>query len=310
MSQKQIIKTNKMSWLNILNASEQDISYLKKKFKFNQFDLNDSYAHKHAQRPKIISRPGYYFIVLLFPVFNRKTRRISPAEIDIFITKDHLITLHYNQLQPLKDLFKNCQDSRHEKQIYLNNAPGILLYEILDRLYVSVFPMLDHVSLNISAIEKNIFAGKERQMVHETLVVKRNIVNLRKIMQTHKNILKKLVNPKTTLLGQPEKIRTFYWDLVEYTKNQWDILENQQQTINALEDTNNALVTFKLNDIMRTLTIMSVLIFPLTLFAAIFAMRTDHMPIIGGPWDFWVIISIMAIIASTMLFIFKRKKWF
>jgi len=310
MPQSQIIKTNKMSWLNIINASEKEIVYLKKKFKFNQLDLDDSYAHKHAQRPKIVNRPGYFFMVLLFPVFNRKTRRISPAEIDIFITKDHLITLHYNELQILKDFFTNCQNNKQQKKIYLTNTPALLLYEILDRLYVSVFPMLDHVSLNISAIEKNIFAGKERQMVHETLVVKRNIVNMRKIMQTHKNILKKLINEKSILLGPPDKIKTFYWDLVEYTKNQWDILENQQQTINALEDTNNALVTFKLNDIMRTLTILSVLIFPLTLFAAIFAMRTDHMPIIGSTWDFWKIIGIMLVIASTMLIVFKRKKWF
>ncbi len=307
MPEKQIIKSNKLSWINIVNASEEEISYLKKKLKFNQLDLNDAYSHRHAQRPKINIRPHYLFIILLFPVYDRKNREIKPAEIDIFITKNHLITLHYNQLKPLKDFFKNCLNDKNEKDLYLNQSSAMLLYEILDRLYVSVFPMLDHISLNLNAIEKNLFRGKERQMVKEILVVKRNVVYFRKIMQTHKNVLKKFIAAKPPSQEKEETI--FYQDIIDYTKNIWDLLENYQQAINALEDTNNALVTFKLNDIMTTLTIFSVIIFPLTLMAAIFGMNVIHMPIVGSNLDFWKILGIMLIITIGMFTYFKHKKW-
>jgi len=309
MPESHIIKSRKLSWLNIIKASEKEISYLKKKFKFNHFDLNDAYAHKHAQRPKIFFRPNYIFIVLLFPVYNRKTREIKPAEVDIFITKDHLITIHYNQLAPLKNFFESCQKNKAEKDLYLNETPGMLLYEILDRLYVSIFPMLDHISLNINFIEKNIFSGKERQMVKEILIIKRNIVYFRKIMQVHKNILKKIIMQKSFLLNSKEKNIIFYNDLVDYVKNIWDLLENYQQTINALEDTNNAMATFKLNDIMKTLTIFSVIVLPLTLTAAIFGMNVVNMPIAGTPLDFWKIIIIMICAVILMFAYFKRKKW-
>jgi len=309
MPESQIIKSRKLSWLNITQASETEIDYLRKKFKFNQLDLEDSYAHKHAQRPKLNIRPDYYFMVLLFPVYNRQTREIKPAEIDIFITKDHLIILHYNQLVPLKDFFKNCKEDKNEKDLYLNDTPAMLLYEILDRIYVSVFPMLDHISLNINAIEKNMFAGKERQMVKEILIIKRNIVYFRKIMQVHKNILKKLISQQFVFSGRKEKTAIFYNDLLDYVKNIWDLLENYQQTINALEDTNNALVTFKLNDIMRTLTIFSVIVFPLTLMAAIFGMNVVYMPFVGTPLDFWKIIAIMLGATILMFAYFKHKKW-
>ncbi len=271
--------------------------------------MEDSYSHKHAQRPKLNIRPDYYFMVLLFPVYNRQTREIKPAEIDIFITKDHLIILHYNQLVPLKDFFKNCKEDKNEKDLYLNDTPAMLLYEILDRIYVSVFPMLDHISLNINAIEKNMFAGKERQMVKEILIIKRNIVYFRKIMQVHKNILKKLISQQFVFSGRKEKTAIFYNDLLDYVKNIWDLLENYQQTINALEDTNNALVTFKLNDIMRTLTIFSVIVFPLTLMAAIFGMNVVYMPFVGTPLDFWKIIAIMLGATILMFAYFKHKKW-
>ena len=309
MPQSQIIKTSKLSWLNISNASEKEISYLRKKFKFNQFDLDDSYAHKHAQRPKLIIRPNYLFLVLLFPVYNRKKREIIPAEIDIFITKDHLITIHYNQLVPLADLLKSCLENKNEKDLYLSENPLMLLHEILERLYISEFPMLDHISVDINNIEKNIFDGKEREMVKEILIIKRNIVYFRQIMQAHRTILLQLIKNQTRTNGQDVKITNYYHDLIDHVQNIWDLLENYQQTINALEDTNSSLVTFKLNDIMRTLTIFSVIVFPLTLLASIFGMNAKFMPIIGNNLDFWKILGIMAIASISMFLYFKHKKW-
>jgi len=309
MPQSQIIKTPKLTWLNISNASEKEIFYLGKKFKFDQLDLNDSYAHKHAQRPKLNIRPDYLFLVLLFPVYNRKTREITPAEIDIFLTKKNLITVHYDQLVPLRDFFNNCQQDKKLSKNYLSRDSLMALYEILDRLYVSLFPMLDHISIDINNIEKNIFAGKERQMVYETLVVKRNIVYFRKIMQAHKNILRKFVTQKLLSDTNTTNTSRYFDDLLDHTKNIWDILENYQQTIDGLEDTNTSLVSFKLNDIMRTLTIFSVIVFPLTLMAAIFGMNVSHMPIAGSNLDFWKIIGIMAGACLCMFAYFKHKKW-
>jgi magnesium transporter len=309
MPETKTIKSKKLTWLNIINPSDQEISYLKKKYNFYKSDLDDSTSHKHSQRLKVIIRPKYVFMVLLFPVYNRHTRNIKPAEIDIFISKNHLITLHNNKLLPLKNFFQELESNKNDRDLYLNDTSAMLMYEILERIYKSIFPMLDHISINMNVIEKNIFRGNERENVKEILTIKRNIVSFRKIMQVHKNQYKKLISQKNSQFANNETVY-FYNNLIDYTKNIWDILENHQQTISALEDTNNTLVTFKLNDVMKTLTMFSVIVFPLTLFAAIFAMRADAIPIIGSHLDFWKIIGLMALIAFTMLTIFKRKKWF
>jgi len=309
MSQTEIIKSKKLSWLNIIDASEKEIAYLKKKFKFNQLDLNDSYSHKHAQRPKLIIRPNYIFIILLFPVFNRSTREIKTAEIDIFVTKDHLITLHYNQLKPFRNFFKSVKESKKERELYLNQSTSMLLYELLDNLYVSIFPMIDHISVNINNVEKNIFEYQPRETVQEVLIIKRNIIHLRRIMQVHKNVLKKIAHSRTPFFNKSGQSTIFFNDLISYTKNIWDLLENHRQTIIALEDTNNALLTFRTNDIMRTLTIFSVIIFPLTLIATLFAIDAKYLPILGSYMDFWKIIGILAVVAVIMLGYFKKKKF-
>lgn len=309
MSQSQIIKTSELSWMDITNASEKEIDYLRKKFKFEEADLTDSLAHKHAQRPKIIIRPNYIFMVMIFPLYNRKTREITPAEIDIFATDDHLITIHYNQLKPLLSFYGNCANNREERETYLNDGSIMLLHEILDRLYLSLFPMLDHLSLDINNIEKNIFAKKEREMVQEILVIKRNIVYFRKIMQSHLMIVNKIIKQKVRNCEDENEIKFFYDDLVDYIQDIWSTLSNYQSTIDALEDTNNALVTFKLNDIMRTLTIVSVIVFPLTLMAAVFGMNVVQMPFINDAVGFWEILGLMALASISMYLYFRYKKW-
>lgn len=309
MSQSQIVKTSELSWLNITNASEKEIDYLRKKFKFNEHDLSDSLAHKHAQRPKLIVRPNYYFLVMLFPVYNSKNREIKPVEIDTFITEDHLITLHYGQLKSLNDLFNLCANDPAEKSTYLNDNSVMLLYEILKRNYFSLFPMLDHISLDINNIEKNIFAHREREMVQEILIIKRNIVYFRKIMQSHYTIISKLINQKANFLQEDAEGDMLLRNLLEYIQNIWDALESYQQTIDALEDTNNALVTFKLNDIMRTLTIVSVIVFPLTLMAAVFGMNVANMPLINHEMGFWEILGLMGLASICMYLYFRYKKW-
>ncbi|MFA6428074.1 MAG: magnesium transporter CorA family protein [Candidatus Buchananbacteria bacterium] len=309
MTKTQNIKIKDFNWINIKDADQPEIDYLRRKFKFHQLDLADAYAEKYAQRPKINLHADYIFLVLQFPYYNHSSREVSPAEIDFFIGPDFFITVHNDKLIPLKDFFKSCLADPYYAQQCEIIDPATLLYEILDRLLKYCFPMLDHISLDIEEIEKNIFAGREREMVKEILYIKRNIINFRKIMQAHKSVIREIINLKNKNF-YAGSLREYYDNLIDETKNIWDILQNQKETIEALEDTNSSLVSFKLNDIMRTLTIISVLTFPLTLFATIFSMNIiSGMPFIETPGGFWLIILIMLLGILGMLGFFRKRSW-
>jgi magnesium transporter len=301
--------TNDLIWANIVNAKKEEISYLRKKYKFSDIDLRDAQASLTAQRPKFYTRNGYSFLILQFPVFNKKTRTIEAEEVDFFIGKNYLIICHRNQLPPLVELFNACETDKFYREQYFSDENIGLLYEIITRLQEYCYPLIDHMSLDIQHIEKQIFNGNERQMVKEILLIKRNILNVRKIMEAHKDVLQKLARSKANYMPT-ENMKVYYNDLIEHTKNIWDILNGQKETIEALEDTNTSMISFKLNDIMRTLTVFSVIVFPLTLLAAIFGMNTvNGMPFVNHPLGFWIIIGIMLIGAFFMFIYFKRKRW-
>ena len=87
-------------------------------------------------------------------------------------------------------------------------------------------------------------------------------------------------------------------------------LENYKDTINAVHETHESLMSHRQTEIMKTLTVISVIVFPLTLFAAIFGMNTmNAMPWLNSKYDFWYVIIFMILGASFMLLIFKKKRW-
>lgn len=309
MASTQKVNFPNFTWLNIENPTEKEIRQLGETYKFHPLDLADCLSISH--RSKIDIYPKYAFLVLLFPFYQRETRDIGAAELDIFISKDYLITISHHKLKVFDDFFNLFQVSSDLRQNYDDKSPERLLYEILNKLFLYCLPMIDHLSEDCDKTEKAIFSGRERHMVSEILVIRRNITDFRKIMQVHKDVLKKaIINFKENPLYVMKKTDVYFESLVDYAKEIWINLDNLKERIEALQQTNESQISFKLSDIMRILTIISVITFPITLIATVFGMNTVHaMPFINHPYGFWYVIGIMLAIIIGMLTIFKKKGW-
>lgn len=299
------LKTPALRWINVTLPGKQELEYLAKEFKFHPLDLED--CASPAQRPKLDEYPHYLFLVLIFPLYNRKTGEIVPAEVDFFISEKYLVTVHRSELFPFMQFFDECRrDLELQKRVM--TASDQLLYEILERLLVHTFPMLDNISIDISRIQKEIFAGNERKVVREILSTKRNIVNFRRIMQAHKAMIRRL-KEKDGKFCKGKCVTIYFENLVEHTKDIWDTLENEKNTIDALQETNESLISFQLNDIMKLLTIISVVMLPAGLVANLFSTNAEYTPLIGQRGDFWILVGLMGLVALGMTAFFRKKKW-
>ena len=249
-----------------------------------------------------------YQVVLPFPYYDNVSRLMKGSEIDIFIGPNYIVTITDNKLAPLNEFFHQCQVNDAFRERFLGEGPTQLLYAIINKLQNYCYPMLNHVDEDIKNIEKVIFAGYEKKMVKEILIVKRNIVNFRRSMQAHKNVIKKLISKKDKFFI-PNSITQYFANILEQTKDIWDILESLTENIDALHNTNESLISFRLNDIMKVLTIISIILLPINLVASIFGMNTPAMPFIYHPNGFWMILSSMLVLVLLFMLIFKRKGW-
>jgi len=296
-----------LKWINVVNAGKKETDYLKKKFNFSVDHLRQSISTVFAQRPMVEDGHDYVFMILHFPVFKGDT--IVAGEIEFFISHGYLVTLHNGNLPPLNDFFDYVKNNPQAVLSYQTESSTILLYELLERLIKDCYNILDKNSININEIEEIIFSGHQKSAVSKILELRRNIINIRKIMQNHKNILKHLQEMKSSIVSH-EAIKGHYENLVEQSKRIWEILDNQKEMVEVFNDTNESLLNDKMNAIMKTLTIFSVLVLPLNLLAGIFGMNTiKNMPFIDNPYGFWIIISIMLTGLVILLSVFSRKKW-
>lgn len=305
------VKYRQLRWINITAATRLDgpeISYLREHFGFHPLTLQD--CVNAGQRPKIERHKDYLFLVLLFPIYNRKLRAIEPAEVDLYVGHDYLVTVHEGKLAPLVDLFRELTDAARMRVDVLGQNVVFAVYEILSRLLNYCFPMIDHISKDLRTIEEKIFAGQERAMVEDILITRRNVVEFRKTMQAHKNVLKKLEDANRSIgFFDHEKAAVYFNNLIERTKEIWDALESFKESIEAIQETNESLLSFRLNRIMKTFTSISVVVFLLTLVATLFGVGAVGTPIVKLPAGFVFLLAIELAVAGVAVAFFRSKRW-
>lgn len=303
---KQEIKAPKFTWIDINNPTEHDIKYLKKKFKIHPLVL-DELIHP-SPRPRVERYKNYVFMVLFYPIYNIKTRETSSRELNIIVSQRAIITSHHETIPPLKTLFDNSRFDKQSQKTYLSEETGQLLYYILSAFWQNCFKKLEKIDKRINDIEKHIFSGKEKEMVLEISLVKTDIINFWRIIEPQKEVLESLLKEGLEFFGQT--LLPYFSDILGTYERVSNTLERAKETILALEDTNQSLLSTRINEIMKILTILSVVMLPLTLLASIWGMNfPKSLPLSNSPMGFWSISFLMLVVLIVMVFYFKRKKW-
>jgi len=303
----QTIFTKNLRWVDITSPGAEDIEWLRANFRFHNLHLEA--LAEYQQRPHIDEGHGYDFMVLLFPVYDRQTQEIIIGEVDFFVSKNFIVTAHYGQINTLKNLFNETRGSADVRNLHMQKGSGFLLYKILEALFKRSYPILDHMNEDISEIEKGVFHRRGTDVLSQITLMKKNIIEFRKMMKTHRSVLEKLPKRTVEYLNFTQS-KLYYRDLLEYYENIWDILEAQKETADTLAETYQSLASHRLNEITKTISIFSAIAIPATLVAFIFAVDVGGIPFRDHPWGFWIVAGFMVTASLTMLAIFKRKKWF
>ncbi|MEX0621464.1 MAG: magnesium transporter CorA family protein [Candidatus Woykebacteria bacterium] len=300
---------NGLRWIDVEHPSKADIEKLHKDFPtFHPLTLEDTLSP--IQRPKVDVFEDHLFIVLHFPVYEKKTGRISNAEVDIFLGKDFLVTLHDGRVKSLAEFFDNASDDKKiRRELFLKGSAGFLLYSILNKVLDAAFPILYRLDTELEIIEDKIFEGENISRQIEALSdQRRNILAYRKIISPQRAVLPQ-VRDKLRLIGIREQMAVYFNDLLDHVEKMWQTLEEQKEVAEGLQDTTAALVNTITNDVVRVLTVITVVFLPLTLIASIFGMNVP-LPHANDQLALPIIIIGMVVILVVLIFIFRKfLKW-
>lgn len=295
-----INNTGYLIWTDIENPSKENMQFLRDHFRFHPLDIEDCLSI--IERPKLDEYDDYFFLVLHIPYFIKQTRRLMPFTVNIFIGNNFLVTVHRGLCKPIQDAFDYLTTNNQ----ILEKGSGYLLHKVIDSLIDYNFPILNKIYRNIQDVEDAIFKKASSKNVKDILLIRTNILTFRNVIYPQRKLLKTLELKDMDFLI--EALEVYFSDLVDHVEKIWDTLENYKELIEGVHDAHQSLLSNKINDIMRILTIFSVIILPLTLISGIYGMNIS-LPLGSHAFAFIIIVISMFIISIGMLVYFKYKDW-
>ena len=203
-------------------------------------------------------------------------------------------------------MFERLKTREDLREQNFSKGSGYLLYKIVDTNVDSSFPMLRKMGNKLDRLEDDIFEGRSSEIVRDISNAKQEIINFRKIVRPQRAVLRDLERTKQRYLA--EELEIYFDDISDAAERIWDTLENYKEVVEALEGTNENLLSHRLNDSFRVLTAASVILLPLTLIASIFGMNV-HFPGEGEAITFFAILSLMAAVLVVLVVVFRRRGW-
>jgi magnesium transporter len=277
---------------------------LSDRFGWHALDVEDVLSKR--QRPKIDEYPDYLFGVFHFPVYDKAIQRLNAAELDVFLGPDYLVTLPNVELLPVTRLCRRREADAALRAELFAKGSGRLLYEVLDDLFDYCFPILDKIGHKLDTVEDRMFEERAEDVVRDLSNVKQEIISYRKIIKPERATLRLLERRVERFL--PEELDLYFDDVIDAAERIWDLLDNYKEVVEALEDTNESVISHRQNDVLRLLTVFSAILLPLTLIASVFGMNVDF-PGFGTAAAFWVIGGVMLGVLASLLGFFRYKRW-
>lgn len=301
-------KHNNITWIDLENPTQDEVKKLAEKY-----GLNPEVAHDlltPSSKPIVSDHSGYIYLILHFPITTEKEnygKATEIQEVDFILGKDFIITTRFAAVDSLMEFTKTFTVNSVLHKRNTETHAGHIFFSMVGGLYNEMSNRLNYVGDLLHDAEDKIFRGKEKEMVVELSKLNRLLLHFNKALSIHEEVLHELIEASQEIYG-PDFTRELRYILSEYVKVK-STIENLKDYSNELRRTNDSLLTTKQNEIMKVLTIMAFVTFPLSLLTGIFGMNTLYTPLIGLENDFWFIMAGMILLTISMFIYFKFKKW-
>jgi magnesium transporter len=275
-------------------------------FKFHSLAIEDALLDSHS--PKLNDWGEYLYVVLHAVDFDVNLLDVDTHEVDFFIGKNYLVTHHVEPVRAIERMRRAClRDERH-----LLRGPDYLMYEIADGLVSDFLPCVDALDEEIDRVEEEVFDRPTSGTLSRIFTLKRAVIHLRRILSPQREVLNRLARDDYAPIEDTERVyfRGAYDQLVRL----YDINESLRDLVSGTLDMYLSVVSNRLNEVMKVLTIVTVLGLPLTFLTGFFGMNffgaTYEVPAPApGIVIFILALALMVGLPLIMWYWFKHRGW-
>jgi magnesium transporter len=290
-------------WVDMQAPSEADDRVLLDIFQFHPLTVEDCRANRH--HPKVEEFPDYIYFIVHAVRTDSSPDRFNTVELDGFLGHNFVVTYHHESF-PSIDKVK--QSIRSSPVICQRGAP-FLLHSVIDSIVDDYLPVMDDFDERINDLEDNIFSlhRPNDQILEEILGLKRSVLRLRRISSKQLEVLYRMSHGQFQLITGP--VLPFFRDIYDHLVRVTDLAESYRDLISGSLEAYLSVVSNRLNEIMKVLTIFSAIMLPLTFIAGVYGMNFENMPELHSRYGYYTVWVIMVVVAIGMLGLFWKRGW-
>jgi len=289
-------------WVDYERPAEEEQAQFNETYEFHPLAMADCLVTH--DKPKVDDYEGYLFLVIHCPDFEVFPRLVRTVELDAFLGPNYLITYHRATVRSVADIRE-----RHSKDIaqLLGEGAEFLLHRILVLMMANYEPMLDKLRLDIEAVEDRVLMGRGGDVLADILRFKKQVIYLLNVMTEQREVMNLLSHSSFDVIQQ--KARVYFRDIYDQLMKIQILTQNYREFVSDLRDTQMSMAANRMNEIMKTLTIIATIMMPMTLVVGIYGMNFEGMPELKWKYGYAVVWGILLAMGGGMIWYFKKKKW-
>ena len=291
------------TWINIDGVHQLDnIEQIGNQFKIHPLVLED--IMNTGQRPKMEDFTDYLFIVLKMLHYDEKENDTKTEQVSLILSTNYVISFQENEGDVFDPIRERIRTDRGRTR---KMGADYLAYSLIDAIVDNYFMVLEKIGEKIEDIEDEMVKNPTPEVLHSIHRLKRELIFLRKSVWPLREVISRLERWESPLIDKSMNI--YLRDVYDHTIQVIDALETFRDMLSGMLDIYLSIVSNRMNEVMKVLTIIATIFIPLTLVAGIYGMNFKYMPELDSPWGYPMVYMIMLAVSAVMLMYFRRKKW-
>jgi magnesium transporter len=296
-----LMQPRTLIWLDLEQPTATEVALLHNEFGFHPLAIED--AIQTHERPKIETYPGYYLIIFYSIEYDADKRALHFLPITLFVGANYLVSIRTGPVRHVQQTLARWQGNGYVPGYQISS----ILYALIDGIVDDYFVVLDMIGEQIDDVEDAIFQRGRQEIAGEIFTLKKDLLLLRRIVAPERDILNVLLRQEVRIF-QPREL-TYVRDVYDHLVRITESIDLYRDLLSSALDSYLSLQGNQLNQLVKVLTLWSIILMACSLVAGIYGMNFVLMPELEQPWDYPFALSLMVVIAVSLAIYFKRRRW-
>jgi magnesium transporter len=296
-----LMQPRTLIWLDLEQPTATEVALLHNEFGFHPLAIED--AIQTHERPKIETYPGYYLIIFYSIEYDADKRALHFLPITLFVGANYLVSIRTGPVRHVQQTLARWQGNGYVPGYQISS----ILYALIDGIVDDYFVVLDMIGEQIDDVEDAIFQRGRQEIAGEIFTLKKDLLLLRRIVAPERDILNVLLRQEVRIF-QPREL-TYVRDVYDHLVRITESIDLYRDLLSSALDSYLSLQGNQLNQLVKVLTLWSIILMACSLVAGIYGMNFVLMPELEQPWGYPFALSLMITIAVSLAIYFKRRRW-